>query len=166
MTLSDDEGRPELALPSQSNTEPDPSGPQVQVVISMFFLPRKSSVLALTILSCMITGCSVTKAATTNHMDIDLSQFENNHDSSWPYLDARIATEQECPQVHCIQAAKNQWITILKFDSTDQAKSYATQCDCQTMDVLAVRFDGQKVSPATRAEIMNSLGQINADSPD
>lgn len=111
-------------------------------------------------------GCSVHDAATTKHMDIDLAQIEKNHDKSWPYLDATIATQEECPGAQCIQAARNQWITIVKFESTDQANAYAAYCDCETMDVLVVRFDGKKVSPETRAEIMNSLGQINSYSAD
>lgn len=127
---------------------------------------RRPSLVVLAALVFATAGCTVYEAATTKHMDIDLAQFEKNHDKSWPYLDARIATQEECPEAQCIQAARNQWITILKFESTDQANAYAAQCDCETMDVLAVRFDGKKVSPETRAEIMNSLGQINADSAD
>lgn len=109
-----------------------------------------------------ITACSDAQS----REQIDLNQFTKDHDKNWPYLNAVDATSSECNKSGCIQAVKSDYVTVLKFPSVKDAAQFAAKCDCHAIDPLVIRFDGKHMSDETRKEIINTLSNINAGSPD
>lgn len=115
-------------------------------------------------LVCSIGLVSCSNAA--SRAQIDLQQFVKNHDKDWPYLNAVDITADECQGTGCVQAVKSAYVSLLKFDSAKEAAHFAEGCDCQAIDPLVIRFDGKAVSTETRRDIVNTMSNINADSPD
>ncbi|WP_394276910.1 hypothetical protein, partial [Luteococcus sp.] len=86
----------------------------------------------------------------------------------WPYLDTEDRTAQACAApVNCVQAVGNEYLTLMKFASVDEARRYSETLgsDGRQIDPLVVHFDGTPLPQATRDEIVAGVSGINASSP-
>lgn len=86
----------------------------------------------------------------------------------WPYLDAEDRTEQVCgAPVNCVQAVGNEYLTLMKFRTVDEARRYAETLGSEgrQIDPLVLHFDGTPLPLATRDEIVAGVSGINASSP-
>lgn len=104
-----------------------------------------------------------------SQIDLVQSFTTADPDPDWPYLDAGDRTAAVCgPQVRCVQAVGNEYLTLLKFGSTDDARQYASTLasDAVQIDPLVVHFDGTPLSPVVRQQVVEAVAGINVASPD
>ncbi len=119
------------------------------------------------------TGCSdpVSASDAWSRAQIDLvgSFTTRSANPDWPYLDATDLTAQVCgSEVDCVQAVGNEYLTLLKFGGLGAASDYAETlgADAVQIDPLVVHFNGTELSAETREDIVYTLSNINASSPD
>lgn len=69
---------------------------------------------------------------------------------------------------NCVQAVGNQYLVILKFGSVDDATEYAATLGeaGYQVDPLVIHFNGTQLPVDVRQDVITSVEQINADSPD
>ncbi len=140
------------------------------------FLPRtvRIAVASLGILGAVVaTGCSelVSTSDAWSRAKIDLvgSFTTDSPNPDWPYLDATDLTSQVCDsEVDCVQAVGNEYLTLLKFGDSDAASDYAENLGAKAVqiDPLVVHFNGTELPTETREDIVYTLSNINASSPD
>ena len=76
--------------------------------------------------------------------------------------------EQVCgAPVNCVQAVGNEYLTLMKFRTVDEARRYAETLGSEgrQIDPLVLHFDGTPLPLATRDEIVAGVSGINASSP-
>lgn len=147
---------------------PKRPGPTVRVAVASLAI----------VTAVAVSGCVdfVAMSDAWSRGQIDLLTFtadSPNHDWSpdpdWPYLDATDLTSEICgPEVDCVQAVGNEYLTLLKFGSVGAAADYAEfwDADAVQIDPLIVHFNGTELSTEEREDIVRTMSGINASSPD
>lgn len=110
----------------------------------------------------VVVGLTACSQSDTNQ-DVDLTTFVGQEEEAWPYLNARDITDEECPKLGCEQAIQSDYVSVMKFSSTQAASDFAGGCDCQAADYMVVRFDGLIVTESTRRDIVEAVrngGQV------
>lgn len=140
------------------------------------FLPRTVRVAGASlgiVVAVVVAGCSelvsMSDAWSRGQIDLVESFTTQNPNPDWPYLDATDLTSQVCgSEVDCVQAVGNEYLTLLKFDGVAAASDYTETLgtDAIQIDPLVVHFNGTQLSNETREEIVYSLSNVNASSPD
>lgn len=119
----------------------------------------------------VVAGCGelnpMSDAWSRGQIDLVESFTTGSHD--WNYLNSTDLTSEVCgPEVNCVQAVGNDYLTLLKFDDVDAATDYAQSwgTDAVQIDPLVVHFDGTELPTEEREGIIYTLSNINASSPD
>ncbi len=124
-------------------------------------------VLAAAVAVAVLSGC-VSNAESRGRLDL-VEAYTTQTDPDWPYLDASDETSSVCGSVtNCVQAVGNQYLVILKFGSVDDATEYAATLGeaGYQVDPLVIHFNGTQLPVDVRQDVITSVEQINADSPD
>lgn len=123
--------------------------------------------LTATLLTLCLAGC-FSDAQTRAQIDL-VEVFSSSSDPDWPYLDAEDNTAELCQgSTKCVQAVRNQYLSILKFASVTEAASYVSSCDCDAhqVDPIVVVFDGQPLDDSLKESIVDGVKGIHVDFPD
>ncbi|QXT63851.1 hypothetical protein [Tessaracoccus palaemonis] len=133
-------------------------------------LPRalRLRLLAVAAAVAVVLGGCVPNAESRGRLDL-VEAYTTQTDPDWPYLDASDETSSVCGNVtNCVQAVGNQYLVLLKFGTVAEAAEYAaTLGDAgYQVDPLVIHFNGTQLPVDVRRDVISSVEQINADSPD
>lgn len=115
-----------------------------------------------------LTGC-VSDAQSRSQLDLVATFVDRPDDPDWPYLDAVDVTSSVCVEnVSCRQAVRSDYVMILTFPDSDDARDYAGALggDGVQIDPLVIDFIDESLTSEERLEIIQSVAGINASSPD
>jgi hypothetical protein len=126
-------------------------------------------VVPLIALCAIVNGCAILGNA-YSRQQIDVEAFADARWQSWePLSGLEVASSTLCEGVEgCVQAVESEHLTILKFDSVSSATAYVDAGDTSLhqIDPLVLDFDDTDLSEADQDEVISTLSNINADSPD
>ena len=121
------------------------------------------------LLPAAISGCAVLGNA-YSRQQIDVEAFADAHWQSWePMSGLEIASDTRCVGVDgCVQAVESEHLVVLKFDFVSSATTYVSggNASLHQIDPLVIDFDDTDLSPDDQDDVISTLSNINADSPD